>query len=83
MKELSEYGLTILHSDYFESVIKAELEGSATESLKVVEEAKCHCDCGCTKETDEIQTDQQCDDCDNGIHWDEIKKKYVTYEEEG
>jgi len=41
----------------------------------------CNCDCGCKKEDDNMDGDPlQCDDCDHGIHWDEIKHKYVDYE---
>ncbi len=40
----------------------------------------CNCDCECSKETNEEFVDQ-CDDCDEGIHWDNIRKKYVNYEE--
>jgi len=47
----------------------------------------CQCDCGCTKFNDLtrlggffISTDQ-CGDCDNGIHWDEIAKVYTKYYE--
>ena len=39
---------------------------------------KCNCDCDCSKDNDREQS--QCDDCDNGIHWDGIKGKYVDYE---
>ena len=39
---------------------------------------KCGCDCGCLKEND-IEH-EQCNDCDNGIHYDEIRKKYLGYE---
>lgn len=44
---------------------------------------QCNCDCECSKETNEefVDRDTQCDDCDNGIHWDNIRKKYVNYEE--
>ena len=45
-----------------------------------VSEFKCVCDCGCSKNND--RADDQCDDCDNGIHWDEIKKVYVRYDDE-
>ena len=40
----------------------------------------CECDCGCTKDSEDQHA--QCDDCDNGIHWDENKKIYVDYEED-
>lgn len=48
--------------------------------MKTQQEFKCACDCGCFKEND--RAGEQCEDCDNGIHWDEIKKIYVNYEEE-
>ena len=44
------------------------------------EEFVCICDCECSKDND--RPNDQCDDCDNGIHWDKIKKKYVNYEDE-
>jgi len=40
----------------------------------------CNCDCECSKEND--REHEQCDDCDNGIHWDGLRKRYVNYEEE-
>ena len=40
----------------------------------------CICDCECKKETNEENV--QCDDCDNGIHYDNIRKIYVNYEED-
>ena len=47
--------------------------------MKTIIEFKCVCDCGCFKEND--RADDQCDDCDNGTHWDGIKHAYVNYEE--
>lgn len=44
-------------------------------------EFRCHCDCGCDKEDPVSGDPKQCNDCDNGIHWDVLKKKYVNYEE--
>jgi hypothetical protein len=45
-------------------------------------EIKCECDCGCTKQDDTASGDpKQCDDCDNGIHWDGVKGRYVQYED--
>jgi len=42
----------------------------------------CCCDCGCNK-TDNMQAaGEQCDDCDNGTHWDNRNGKYVNYEEQ-
>ncbi len=41
----------------------------------------CCCDCECQKDTNELEA-EQCDDCDNGIHWDKINKVYVDYEEQ-
>ena len=38
---------------------------------------KCICDCGCQKEADRKQ--EQCEDCDNGTHYDDINKVYVDY----
>jgi len=40
----------------------------------------CNCDCECSKEND--RPDNQCDDCDNGTHYDNIRKIYVNYEED-
>lgn len=42
--------------------------------------SKCVCDCECSKTTD--RENEQCDDCDNGIHYDIIRKIYVNYEDE-
>lgn len=44
-------------------------------------EGKCVCDCGCSKPDDRL--DSQCEDCDNGIHWNEVLGKYVNYDEDG
>ena len=38
----------------------------------------CSCDCECKKEAD--RKGEQCDDCDDGIHYDNIRKVYVDYE---
>ena len=50
-------------------------------------EYKCDCDCECSKEMKDARNPgtslNQCDDCDNGIHWDRIRKIYVNYEDEG
>ena len=44
---------------------------------------QCNCDCGCTKRDDDMSGNPlQCDDCDNGIHWDEKNHRYVEYGEE-
>ncbi len=40
----------------------------------------CSCDCECEKEADREW--EQCDDCDNGTHYDEIRKIYVNYDDE-
>jgi len=40
----------------------------------------CVCDCGCFKPND--REGEQCDDCDNGIHYDDINKVYVNYNED-
>lgn len=40
-------------------------------------EMKCNCDCECKKSVDEKG---QCEDCDNGIHYDHIRKVYVNYD---
>ena len=46
-------------------------------------ENKCQCDCDCSKTDDNMSGNPlQCDDCDNGIHWDSLHKRYVNYEEE-
>jgi len=42
-----------------------------------LDQAQCNCDCGCKKPND--RPDEQCDDCDNGIHWDWIHSRYVNY----
>lgn len=41
-------------------------------------EMQCNCDCDCTKEND--RENDQCDDCDNGTHWDGLRNNYVVYE---
>ncbi len=47
---------------------------------RLATENKCHCDCGCTKQDDDMSgSPLQCDDCDNGTHWDEKKCTYVDY----
>ncbi len=59
------------------------MEGEINACKKALEELesfKCNCDCECSKEND--RADDQCDDCDNGIHWDNIRKIFVNYEEE-
>ena len=38
----------------------------------------CSCDCECKKESDGVGC--QCEDCDNGIHYDHIRKVYIEYE---
>jgi len=38
----------------------------------------CSCDCECKKESD--REGEQCDDCDNSIHYDTIRNVYVDYE---
>jgi len=43
----------------------------------MTDEFKCNCDCDCNKPND--REGEQCEDCDNGTHWDEIKKVYVDY----
>ena len=50
-------------------------------TMEVEETITCDCDCGCQKENDREENDQ-CDDCDNGIHWDDNKKRYVNYDED-
>jgi hypothetical protein len=48
------------------------------------ENYQCDCDCDCTKEMNEPRTTSmlnQCDDCDDGIHWDGLHKRYVNYDE--
>lgn len=41
----------------------------------------CQCDCDCIKEDDLMTGDpMQCDDCDNGIHWNKAKKVYEKYD---
>lgn len=40
----------------------------------------CDCDCGCFKPND--RENEQCDDCDNGTHYDDINKVYVNYDDE-
>lgn len=42
----------------------------------------CQCDCDCSK-VDESCQGGQCNDCDNGIHWDSLKNQYVNYESDG
>lgn len=41
---------------------------------------KCECDCGCKKPNESM--DGQCDDCDNGTHYDDLNKVYVNYDDE-
>lgn len=50
------------------------MENDTTEIMK------CNCDCGCLKDND--RHDEQCDDCDNGIHYDDINHVYVDYDAE-
>lgn len=38
----------------------------------------CDCDCGCSKEAD-IE-DAQCNDCDEGIHWNALHRRYEDYD---
>ena len=61
-------------------------EGDFHVSADTTPDFVCNCDCDCRKEmngaVDPYSSLDQCDDCDNGIHWDEIKKIYVNYEDE-
>jgi len=47
---------------------------------------KCDCDCGCDKQMTEAVNPNsslnQCKNCDDGIHWDDLNKVFVDYEEE-
>lgn len=55
-------------------------EGDFHVSADTTPDFICNCDCDCSKEND--RENSQCDDCDNGIHWDEIHKIYVNYEDD-
>jgi len=51
-----------------------------TQQVEQEDNYKCICDCGCFK-VDNFP-DEQCEDCDDGIHYDELKDVYVDYNEE-
>lgn len=39
----------------------------------------CNCDCDCSKEV--FLRGETCNDCDDGIHWNGITKKYEKYDD--
>ena len=41
-------------------------------------ELRCTCDCECKKISE--YEGEQCEDCDNGIHYDKNRNVYVNYE---
>lgn len=56
---------------------KLKNQSGGVKKMKKNNPYLCTCDCGCKKEHNFQYED--CEDCENGIHWNEVLGRYVLY----